>query len=55
MRLQKQVSRRVGKTEYSKYVVVLPPEKVKEADWKDGTELEVSVVNNSLVLKTKKR
>jgi antitoxin component of MazEF toxin-antitoxin module len=53
MKLQKQVSRKVGKTEYSKWVVVIPPDKIKEANWKDGAELEVSVVNNSLVLKSK--
>jgi antitoxin component of MazEF toxin-antitoxin module len=55
MRLQKQLSRKVGATEYSKYVTVIPPEKVKELGWKDGQELDVEIKDGKLVIKEKKK
>ena len=54
MKLQKQLSRKVGGKEYPKWVVVLPPEKIKEAGLKEGEELLVDVSGGSLVLKPKK-
>ncbi len=54
MRLQKQLSRKVGATEYSKYVTVIPPETIRELNWKDGEELEVKVRDGKLVLEKKK-
>lgn len=55
MRLQKQLSRRVEKKEYAKYVLVLPPKTVKEVGWREGIELTVSVKRTSLVLKPKNK
>ncbi len=54
MKLQKQMSRRSGSTIYPKYVVVIPPEKVKEVGWREGEELEADVKDNKVILKTKR-
>jgi len=53
MKLQRQLSRKVGNEEYDKWVVVIPPEKIKEIGWKEGVDLEVIVKDNKLVLRTK--
>lgn len=55
MKLQKQLSRKVGNEEYAKWVVVIPPEKIKEAEWKEGQELDVEVKNGKISLRPKKR
>lgn len=55
MRLQKQLSRKVGNEEYPKWVVVIPPEKIKEIGWKEGTDLEVIIKDNKLILRSKSR
>jgi bifunctional DNA-binding transcriptional regulator/antitoxin component of YhaV-PrlF toxin-antitoxin module len=54
MKLQKQLSRKSGKIKYPKYVVVIPPEKVKEAGWKEGEELEADIKDDEIILKPKK-
>ena len=54
MKLQKQSSRKVGNVEYPKWVVVIPPEQIKELGWKEGIELEVEPKKNELILKPKK-
>lgn len=53
MKLQKQLSRRVGNEEYAKWVVVIPPEQIKELGWLEGTELEADPKNKKLILKPK--
>ena len=53
MRLQKQLSRKVGSTEYAKWVIVIPPETIKELEWKEGQELEEEVKDNKLSIKKK--
>jgi len=53
MKLQKQLSRKVGATEYPKWVVTIPPEVVKESGWKEGTELQAELKNNKIILKPK--
>jgi antitoxin component of MazEF toxin-antitoxin module len=50
MKLQKQLSRKVGNTEYAKYVIVIPPNTVKELNWKDGQEIKAEIKENKLVL-----
>ena len=50
VRLQKQLSRKVGNTEYAKWVVVIPPKAGKEAGFKEGQELKVEVKNNKIVI-----
>jgi len=54
LKLQKQLSRKVGNEEYAKWVVVIPPEKIKELGWKEGVELEVDPKQGKLTLKPKK-
>lgn len=53
MRLQKQLSRKIGNTEYAKYVTVIPPEKIKELGWEEGEELEAEIKSGKLVIKKK--
>ncbi len=53
MKLQRQSSRKVGNVEYDKWVVVIPPEKVKEMGWKEGMELDLDSKKNELILKPK--
>ena len=53
MKLQKQISRKVGNTEYAKWVIVLPPTEVNGLGWKDGQELEVTQLKGGLQLKPK--
>ncbi|WP_299290358.1 AbrB/MazE/SpoVT family DNA-binding domain-containing protein [Nitrosopumilus sp.] len=55
MKLQKQVNRKVGNKEYSKLVVVIPPEKVDEAGWEVGDELEAVVKRHEIILKLNKK
>jgi antitoxin component of MazEF toxin-antitoxin module len=51
MKLQKQLSRKVGNTEYVKWVLVIPPNMIEELKWKEGQELEAEIKENNLVLK----
>jgi len=41
MKLQKQLSRKVGDTNYAKYVITIPPKTIKRLGWKPGQELEI--------------
>ena len=50
MRLQKQVNRIVDDKEYSKYVLVIPPEEVEKLEWKEGEELEHEVKEQALII-----
>jgi antitoxin component of MazEF toxin-antitoxin module len=54
MKLQKQLSRKVGKTKYSKFVITLPPIAIKELSWKSGDELDFIIKNNQLILNKKR-
>ena len=54
MRLQKQLSRKVGNVIYPKWVIVIPPEKIKEANWKENTELEAIIKDGKITLIPKK-
>ncbi len=49
-KLQKQVSRKIGKKEYSKFVVVIPEEKIKEAKLGEGDELVISTSKGKIIL-----
>lgn len=50
MRLQRQLSRKVGDKEYPKYVVVVPPKLIKELGWKDKEELKAEVKDTKLII-----
>ena len=51
MKLQKQLSRRVGETTYEKWIIVIPPSKIEKLGWKEGEELEGEVEENMLKIK----
>ncbi len=51
MKLQKQLSRKVGDVEYAKWVLVIPPNMIEELKWKGGQELEAEIKENKLVVK----
>jgi bifunctional DNA-binding transcriptional regulator/antitoxin component of YhaV-PrlF toxin-antitoxin module len=53
MKLQKQLSRKVGTTEYAKWVIVLPSEYVKELGWKEGQEMRVNADKKRLIIEKK--
>ena len=55
MRLQKQLSRKVGNKEYAKYVIVVPPKIIEALEWKDGENLEAEAKENKLVIKRKRQ
>ncbi len=50
MKLQKQLSRKVGDKEYPKYMVVIPPKQIDELGWKEGDGLSGKVQGKKLVL-----
>ena len=50
MRLQSQVSRKYGETEYKKYWIVIPEKLLKKLSWKSGEDLEAEVKRNKLVI-----
>ncbi|MFH1787393.1 MAG: hypothetical protein ABH811_01230 [archaeon] len=51
VRLQKQLSRKVGDKEYAKWVLVIPPIAIKESGFKEGQELKVESKEGKIVLK----
>lgn len=53
MKLQKQLSRKIGKKIYPKWLIVIPPEKIKEVGWKEGVELRADIKDGKIILKPK--
>lgn len=51
MKLQRQLSRVVGKTQYAKWVVTIPPRQINELGWHEGEKLESNVNGKALVVK----
>ena len=50
MKLQKQLSRKVGDSTYHKYVVVVPTLFVKILHWEEDTELKCNIRDGKLVI-----
>jgi len=50
MKLQSQVSRKYGDTEYKKHWIVIPEKLLKKLGCKSGEELEAEVKGNKLVI-----
>ena len=50
MKLQKQLSKKVGDKEYAKWVIVIPPKLIERLGWKDGLELNADLKGNKLVI-----
>ena len=53
MKLQKRFNRKVGGKEYSKWVVVLPNDKIEQAGWKEGVELDLDAKKGAITLRPK--
>lgn len=51
MKLQKQLSRKVGNKEYAKWVAVIPPKLIEEVKFKEGQELDIEVQDGKLIIK----
>ena len=50
MRLQKQLSRKVGDKEYPKWVITIPPKQIKELGWGEREFLESEVNDQKLII-----
>ena len=53
MQIQSTVSRKIGKKEYKKYWVVIPPKVMKELGWKKGDKVDPLVINKKLLIDLK--
>ena len=51
MKLQKQLSRKVGNKEYPKWVVIVPPKQIDTLGWNEGEYLESEVRDQELVVR----
>lgn len=51
MRLQKQLSRKVGVKEYPKWVITIPPKQVEALGWKEGESLEGEINIQELIIR----
>ena len=51
VKLQKRFSSRVGKKEYSKWVVALPNDKIEQVGWKEGVELDLDAEKGVITLR----
>jgi len=54
MKLQSQVSRKYGDTEYEKSWIVLPSKLLELLKWKTGQELDGEVKDDKLIIKKKR-
>jgi len=55
VKLQRQFNRRVKRKEYSKWLLVIPPEVVDKLGWKEGDDLSAEVEGTALKLKRAQR
>ena len=53
MKLQKQLSREVKGKKYPKYVMTIPPDYIEKLGWEQGSELEVCIRDNKLIVQPK--
>ncbi len=51
MKLQKRLSRKVGKKEYVKWVITVPPNEIERLGWDEGQKLKTEVSDVGLVIK----
>ncbi len=50
MYLQKQLSKRIGDKDYSKYVIVIPSKLIEKLGWKGNEELEAEIKDKKLII-----
>jgi len=53
MKLQKQLSRKVGEKRYPKWVLVIPPDVVEKSGFKEGDELKAVGKKGEIIIKKK--
>ena len=51
MKLQKVPSRKIGKKEYAKWTITIPPKDIVETGWEEGQKLKSEVSNGNLIIK----
>lgn len=51
MKLQKQLSRKVGEKTYPKYVIAIPPKQIEALGWNEGQSLEGEITDQKLIIK----
>ena len=51
MKLQKQLSRKIGEKEYAKWVIAIPPKQIETLGWSEGQSLEGEITDQKLVIK----
>jgi len=51
LRLQKQLSRKVGDKEYPKWVITVPPKQIDSLGWNEGEPLESEIVDRVLLIR----
>jgi antitoxin component of MazEF toxin-antitoxin module len=51
VKLQKQLSRKVGNKEYQKWVITIPPKQIGSLGWKEGEFLESKVNSQELIIR----
>lgn len=51
MKLQKQLSRRVGDKEYPKWVITIPPKQISALGWNEGEYLESEINGGELTIR----
>ncbi len=51
MKLQKQLSRKVGDKEYAKWVVAIPPKQIEALGWNEGQSLEGEITDQQLIIR----
>lgn len=51
MKLQKQLSRKVGNKEYPKWVIAIPPKQIATLGWREGEYLEGEVNDQRLIIR----
>lgn len=54
MKLQKRLSRKIGKSIYFKWIITIPPNDVEKLGWTEGEKLESDTNSNELIIKKEK-
>ena len=50
MRLQKQLSRKIGQKEYVKWVITVPPKQIDRLGWNERELLESKIIENGIYI-----
>jgi antitoxin component of MazEF toxin-antitoxin module len=51
LKLQKQLSRKVGDKKYPKWMIAIPPKQIEALGWNEGQSLEGEIADQKLVIK----